>query len=140
MILNKAGFNTRISQFFSSYLINRQTQYMWNYFTLPFFKVDVNVGQRSVLSPIILALYIIHLFHVFKKRTKSFSISILVSILPFVDNSLFVYQKKYYKKSNTILYCNYSIISSFFNQFDLTLKHDKSEVFHLSRSKPILLY
>ena len=28
IILNKVGFDIRISQFFSSYLINRQTQYM----------------------------------------------------------------------------------------------------------------
>jgi len=34
IILNKVGFDPKISQFFSSYLINRQTQYIWNYFVL----------------------------------------------------------------------------------------------------------
>ena len=49
--LNKAGFNPRISGFFSDYLISKKTQYLWNSFTSSFFNVDVDIGQGSVLSP-----------------------------------------------------------------------------------------
>jgi len=115
MILNKADFDTRISQFFSSYLINRQTQYVWNHFTSPFSKVGVGVGQESAnsLFPILLALYITFLFHIFKKRTKNLSIPILVSILSFVNNGLFVSQEKSYEKSNVVFYYSYSICQSY---------------------------
>ena len=44
MILNKAEFDFRISSFFFSYLINRQTQYVWNHFVSSFFKADVGVS------------------------------------------------------------------------------------------------
>ena len=142
MILNKADFDTRISQFFSSYLINRQTQYVWNHFTSPFSKVGVGIGQESAnsLFPILLALYIAFLFHIFEKRTKNLSIPILVSILSFVNNGLFVSQEKSYEKSNIVFYYSYSIISSLFNQFGLAIKHNKSGVFHeTSLGQKILL-
>jgi len=140
MILNKADFDTRISQFFSSYLINRQTQYVWNHFTSPFSKVGVGIeqGPAKSLFPTLLALYIASLFHIFKKRTKNLSIPIPVSILSFVNNGLFVSQKKSYEKSNVVFYYSYSIISSLFNQFGSAIKHNKSEVFHFSRSNNII--
>jgi len=74
MILNKADFDIRISLFFSGYLINRQTQYVWNHFTSPFSKVDVGVGQGSAKSlfPILLALYIASFFTYSKKELKIF--------------------------------------------------------------------
>jgi len=45
MILDKAGFDSKISQFFSDYLINKQTLYVWNNFTSFFFRADVGVSQ-----------------------------------------------------------------------------------------------
>ena len=87
---------------------------MWDYFTLLSFYVDVSVGQIFTLSPILSALYIAPFFYIFEKRTKNFSIPILVSILSFVNDSLFVSYKSY-KKFNMNLYCSYSIISSLFN-------------------------
>ena len=142
MILNKASFDSKISQFFSSYLINRQTQYVWNYFTSPFFRANVSIGQKSALSLILSAFYIASIFHIFEKRAKNLSIS--VSFLLFVNNGLFVSQEKIYKKSNANLFCSYNIISSLFNQFGLVIEHNKSEVFHFSRStnniNPPLLY
>ena len=44
MILNKAGFDSRISSFFSNYLINRKTQYIWNNFVSSSFRADIGVG------------------------------------------------------------------------------------------------
>ena len=106
MILNKVDFDTRISQLSSSYLINRQTQYIWNYFTLLSFKENIGVGQGSALSSIPPALYIASLFYILEKRTKNLLIPILVSILSFVDDSLLVFQKKSYEKYNMNLYCS----------------------------------
>ena len=58
MILNKARFDSRIFTFFSTYLIDRKTQYVWNSFVSSSFRADVEVGQGSTLSPILSALYI----------------------------------------------------------------------------------
>jgi len=79
-------------------------------------------------------MYIALLFHIFGKRTKNLSISISVSFLSFINNSFFVSQEKSYEKSNVILYYNYSIIASLFDQFKLMIEHNKLEVFHFLRS------
>ena len=133
MILNKAGFNSWISFFFSNYLINRQTQYVWNYFVFLFFKADIGIGQGSALSSILFTIYIAFIFHIFKKRSKILLSSILVLSLLFVNNSLLISQEKSYEKSNTNIFCSYSVISSFCNQFGLAIKHDKLEIFHFFR-------
>ena len=52
------------------------------------------VEQESALSPILAALYIASIFHIFEKRTKNLSIPIPISILYFVDDGLSVSQKK----------------------------------------------
>ena len=70
LILNKAKFNIRISHFFSNYLINKQTQYIYNNFILSSFKVDVSMRQRLALSPILLAFYIAFLFYIVRKKLK----------------------------------------------------------------------
>jgi len=44
MILDKAEFDSRISWFFSDYLINRHTQYVWNSFISSFPRADIGVG------------------------------------------------------------------------------------------------
>ena len=43
LILDKAGFDPRISSFFSNYLVDRKTQYLWNNFSSLFFNVNVGV-------------------------------------------------------------------------------------------------
>ena len=105
-----------------------------NYFISSFFKADVSMGQKFILSSILLAFYIALIFHIFKKRTKNLLTPILVSILLFVDNRLFVFQEKSYEKFNVTLFYSYNIISSLFNQFNLVIEHDKSKVFYFSRS------
>jgi len=74
LILDKAGFNSRISLFFSNYLINRKTQYLWNNFISLFFNIDIDIGQGSTLSPILSALYISPVFHIFEKRVEKLSL------------------------------------------------------------------
>jgi len=44
LILSKAGFELRVINFFSNYLINRKTNYSWNNFFSHFFDVNVGVG------------------------------------------------------------------------------------------------
>jgi len=75
----------------------------------------VGIGQDAILSPILLAFYITFIFYIVKKRTKNILTSIPVLIFSFVDNSLFVSQKKSYEKSNANLFCSYNIILFLFN-------------------------
>ena len=70
LILGKASFNSKVLHFFSNYLVGRKTQFLWNNFVSPFFNTDVGVGQGSTLSPILSALYISPIFHIFEKRVK----------------------------------------------------------------------
>jgi len=62
LILAKAEFDSRISSFFSDYLVGRKTTYWWNDFFSPSFNVGVDVGQDSALSPILFALYLFPIF------------------------------------------------------------------------------
>ena len=50
LILDKAGFDSRISFFFSNYLIHRKTQYLQNNYISPLFSIDISIGQSSTLS------------------------------------------------------------------------------------------
>ena len=129
IILDKADFDSKVSSFFSNYLIDRKTQYLQNSFTSPFFCVDIGIGQGSVLSLILSALYLSPIFHIFKKRAKN-----PVSFLSFVDDGLFISQEKSLEKTNSHLFCSYNTIFSLLEQFRLVIEHRKSEVFHFSRS------
>jgi len=92
VILDKAGFNLKIPSFFSHYLIVRKIQYLWNDFTSPSFNMDIGLEQSSALSPILLALYISPIFHIFEERSKNLNIPVL--FLSFVDNGLLISQEK----------------------------------------------
>ena len=70
MILDKASFDSKISFFFQNYLVSRKTKYFWNNFSSPLFNVDIGVEQDSILSPILSALYLSPIFHIFEKRLK----------------------------------------------------------------------
>ena len=121
----------KISFFFSNYLIGRKTQYLWNNFIFSLFNVDVGIEQGSALSPILLALYITPSFHIFEKRSKNLKIS--KSLFSFVNNRLLTLQEKSFEKTNALLFCSYTIISSLLNQFGLMIEHRKSKVFYFSR-------
>jgi len=56
--LDKAGFDPRISIFFSNYLVGRKTKYLWNNSSSPFFNIDTKVGQGFILSPVLSAFYL----------------------------------------------------------------------------------
>jgi len=88
LILGKAGFDSRVVNFFSNYLVNRKTKYFWNNFSSYLFDVNVGVGQGLALSPILSALYLSLFLHILKECLKNLDLKF--SILSFVDNGLLI--------------------------------------------------
>ena len=131
LILDKAGFDPKVSIFFRNYLVGRKMKYLWNNFSFPFCNVDVGVGQGSALSLILSTLYLFLIFHILEKRLKNLKIPI--SFLSFVDNGLFISQHKSIQVLNVNLFCSYNIVSTLLTKFSLVVEHGKSEVFHFSR-------
>ena len=43
-ILNKAGLDCKVSNFFKNYLVGRKTKYCWNDFISPIFNINVGIG------------------------------------------------------------------------------------------------
>jgi len=62
------------------------------------FKANMGIGQESALSPILSALYIASIFHIFEKRSKIHLSSISILIFLFMNDSLFISQEKIYEK------------------------------------------
>jgi len=88
LILAKASFNHKVSNFFKNYLVGRKTKYLWNSFSSPFCNVDIGVSQGSALLPILSAFYLSLIFYILKNYLKNLKIPIL--ILYFIDNGLFI--------------------------------------------------
>jgi len=133
LILEKVGFDSRVSIFFANYLVKRRTSYMWNTFSSPMFDVNVGVGQGSALSPILSSLYLFPFLYILEKRLKNLKIP--VSILSFVDDGLIITQNKSFDASNSQLFYSYNILSKLLDSFGLVIKHPKTENFHFSRSQ-----
>jgi len=133
LIIIKARFDLKISHFFSNYLVERKTKYLWNNFSFLFFDVNVDMGQESALSSILSALYLLLVFYIFEKILKN--LKILVSFISFIDDSLLISQNKFFNISNTNIFCSYCIIFLFFKYFGLVIEQGKTEVFYFSRSQ-----
>ena len=118
--------------FFKNYLVGRKTKYFWNDFVSPSFNINIGVGQGSVLSPILSALYLSPIFLFLENWLKI--PKILISIISFVDNGLFISQRKSIAHLNTNLFCSYNIISSLLLKCGLVVEHRKTDIFHFSRS------
>jgi len=89
----------------------------------------------KALSPILLALYLSLIFHIFEKRAKNLDIP--VSLISFVNDSLFVLQEKSLEKSNSHLFYSYNVISFLLEHFGLVIEYGKTEFFHFSRSQRV---
>jgi len=76
-------------------------------------------------------MYLSSVFQIFEKRLKI--LKILVSVISFVDDRLFISQDKSFDISNSNLFCSYQIILLLLKQFGL-IKHGKTEVLHFSRT------
>ena len=117
--LNKRGFNPKVLLFFQNYLVSRKTKYLWNSFSSPFFNIDIGVSQGLALFLILSALYLALILHISEKRIKI--LKILISILLFVNDGLFISQNKSLVVLNVNLVCSYNFISLFFEKFELTI-------------------
>jgi len=88
-IIDKAGFNPRISCFYNNYLVEKKTKYFWNNFSSLFFDINIDMKQGSALSSILSALYLSLVFYIFEKRLKNLKIPIFFFIF-FVNDGLLI--------------------------------------------------
>ena len=130
-ILQKVGLDIHIVNFFTNYLIDRKTNYVWNNFLFPMFEVNIEVGQGSALFSILSALYLSPFLYILENCLKNLNIS--VSIISFVDDGLFIFQKKLFDTSNSCLFCSYNVMTKLLDKFSLIVEHSKTEVFHFNR-------
>jgi len=133
--LGKARFDSKVSVFFSDYLVGKKTQYLCNNFISPFYNVDIGIDQGSALFLILFVLYISPIFHIFKKRANNLKISIF--FLSFINDGIFISQEKSFEKTNSHLFYSYNIIFFLLEQSGLIIKYRKTEVFHFSRSQDL---
>jgi len=133
--LMKAGLNPKVTSFFEDFLIKRKTNYMWNEFSSPMYEVNVGVGQGSALSPILSTLYLSSLLYILEKHLKILNIP--VSLISFVDDSLFISQNKSIDILNSQLFCSYNVLSGLLDKFELNIEQSKTETFHFNRSHGI---
>ena len=117
--------------FFKNYLVGRKTKYLWNRFLSLFCNIDVSIGQGLALSPILSALYLSPIFHILEKWLQI--LKILISIIYFVNDGLFISQNKSISLLNVNLFCSYNVISSLLTKFRLVVEHGTTEVFYFSR-------
>jgi len=131
LILEKVSFNSKISIFFQDYLVGRKKKIFETVSLLLLLTLTLVLDRVPPFLPFYL-LYIFLQFSIFlKKRIKNLKTPI--SILSFVNNSLFIVQDKSLTVSNSHLFCSYHIMSSLLKQFGLVIEHGKTEVFHFSR-------
>ena len=135
LIMKKAEFNNYIISFFSNYLMDRKTNYFWNNFISPIFNINVGVGQGSVLSLILSALYLSPSIYILENCLKN--LKILISIISFVDNGLFISQNKSINILNSHLFCSYNVLTKLLEKFSLIVEHSKTEIFHFNRSQEV---
>ena len=135
LIMKKARFNNHIISFFSNYLVNRKTNYFWNNFTSPIYNINVGVDQGSMLSLILSALYLSPFIYILENCLKN--IKILISIISFIDDGLFILQNKFINISNSHLFCSYNILTKLFEKFGLIVKYSKTKIFHFNRSQGV---
>ena len=130
--LTKADLDPKVTSFFKDFLVRRRTNYVWNKFSSLTYEVNVGVGQGSALSPILSALYLFPLLYILEKCLKILNIP--VSLISFVDDSLFISQNKSIDVLNSQLFCSYNVLSGLLDKFGLNIKHSKTEMFHFNRS------
>ena len=95
------------------------------------FKVNIGVGQGSVLSPILSALYLPPFLYILENYLKNLNIP--VSIILFVDNGLFISQDKSLVSSSSCPFCSYNVMTKLLDKFGLIIKHSKTKFFHFNR-------
>ena len=135
LIMKKVEFDNRIILFFSNYLMNRKTNYLWNNFTSPICNINVGVGQGSALSLILSALYLSPFIYILENWLKN--LKILISIISSVNDGLFITQNRFINISNSYLFYSYNILTKLLEKFGLIVEHSKTENFHFNRSQGV---
>jgi len=77
------------------------------------------------------ALYLSPFLYILENCLKN--LKILISIISFVDDRLFLSQDKAFNVSNSWLFCSYNVMTNLLDKFGLIVEHLKTEVFHFSR-------
>ena len=130
-ILSKASLESKVSNFFANYLVQRKMNYIWNNMQFPDFEVNIGVGQGSALSPILSVLYLTPFLYILEKRLKNLKIPI--SMLSFVDSGLIIAQNKSILSLNSQLFYSYNVLFNLLTDFGLVIEHGKISVFHFNR-------
>jgi len=108
-------------------------KFFWNSFTSHIFDINIRVGQGSALFPILLILYLSPFSYIIENHLKN--LKILISIISFVNDSLFIFQSKSFQISNSYLFCSYNVITNLLAKFSFIVKHLKTEVFYFNKSQ-----
>ena len=77
-ILCKQGFSSIVVRFFASYLFDQFTSYLWGSFCSGPRQADVVVGQGSVLSPVLSALYITPVMKLYHMQAVAQNVAALI--------------------------------------------------------------
>ena len=77
-------------------------------------------------------LYLSSFIYILENHLKNLKISI--SIISFVDDSLFISQSNSFDISNSCLFCSYNVLTNLLEKFGLVVKHSKTKIFHFNRS------
>jgi len=124
LILDKAGFDSKISSFFSNYLINRKTQYVWNNFISLF--LEQLLIWTKVLPYLLFCLYFILLlsFIFLRKELRFFHLPFLFCLFCLLI-SVFLFLRKKAMKNPTQIYFVVIVLSLLFlnslaSQFNIT--------------------
>jgi len=81
LILKKASVNSHVVRFFSNYLVNRRTQYVWNNFSSHFVGVNMGVDQGLALSPIFSTLYLAFFLRILENNLKNLNLQVFFTFL-----------------------------------------------------------
>ncbi|RXW13928.1 hypothetical protein EST38_g11928 [Candolleomyces aberdarensis] len=130
-VLKKQGFNSKVTAFFGSYLVDRFTSYAWNRDTSDPRRADVGVGQGSALSPVLSALVIAPVMQLFKLR----SVGLACTLISYVDDGDIIVQSPEIENNCVMLHHAYRIVFDLFTRSGLALEHDKTELFHFTRAR-----
>jgi len=87
-ILSRQGFSGNVRKFFASYLVGRETKYLWNSFSLDAMAADVGVGQGSALSPVLSALYLAPVIRLFERQASHLK----CDVMSYVDDGTLIVQ------------------------------------------------
>jgi hypothetical protein len=131
VVMARQRFLDHVWNFFSSYLVGRETSYCWNSFSLPMMRADVGVGQGSALSPVLSALYFSAVMRVFVQRASHLA----CDLLSYVDDGTIICQSKTLDRNILRLSEAYGIMFNTLRDFGLSMEHSKTELFHFSRKQ-----